>query len=185
MMRDLLERETRAWRKSYFLAKYPYLCYHLPVLQTTFDEARYVHIVRDGRAVALSLEDTYLDIEARGRPLRKDGRVVPTSDTTGLTERDALTRGAAYWAECVDLVQQAKSDMNILEFRYEDLCPSVHEHLGRVLEHVGLDVGRFPFDHIPRTLVSTNDRRLRSGTAEDLAMMQEQLSELLTAYSYT
>jgi omega-hydroxy-beta-dihydromenaquinone-9 sulfotransferase len=59
-MRRLVDGECRRWGRTAFVAKPLPMLGHLDVLQAAHPNARMVHIVRDGRAVAASIEKMFM-----------------------------------------------------------------------------------------------------------------------------
>ena len=120
------------------LAKWPDFHEHLDVLDEAFPHARLVHIVRDGRPVAISLR--------------------PKFERT-LDHDEALHAAARHWGDVLTRADAAHG-MNVLEIRYEDFCEDVHGVIRTVLDHAGLDAGVFPFSRCPSVLSNRNGRHL-------------------------
>jgi hypothetical protein len=108
--------------------------------------AMFVHIVRDGRAVALSLRPKF---ERR------------------LDARNALLAAARHWVVAVDRVRAAR-EIDLLEVRYEDLCEDVHGVIRTILDRAGLDREAFPYQRCPSRLAQTNSRWLDQALPEEL-----------------
>lgn len=166
-VRDLLDEETKLWKKQHFIAKLPRLYAYIDVLHEAFPNACFVHIVRDGRAVALS--NRYKK--------RKTMRTETEAQRT-------LARTAAFWKDVVTTVDVHRSQIRLLEIRYEDLCDDVHEHVARIFGFCGLETDRFPFDSIPTTLSVTNQRWLDRATEPELRYLEDELGPLLENYGY-
>jgi hypothetical protein len=187
-LRHVLETEARHRRNKHCLVKYPNLSLHLPVLTAAYPQAKFLHIVRDGRAVALSLR-AWLLKDARSEFVIRDGRKVsregpPPDQPAVRSEDDALTRAAHYWLECIRMIQAEKAHMDLFEVRYEDFCEDVHGHLAVLLEHAGLTVDTFPFDRCPKTLTATNERWIESASPVELGFLETLLGDQLRLYSY-
>lgn len=98
--------------------KTPHYCFELDTIRRLLPEARFVHVIRDGRDVALSLREMWFS----------PGRAV---------EAQAL-----HWLECVRTARRAGlGHPDYVEVRYEDLVLDPRQTLTRVCAHVGL-----PFD---------------------------------------
>ena len=93
------------------LAKRPAFGRHLEVLREAFPRARFVHIVRDGRPVAMSV----------GAKIIAAG---PPDDPPPRSE--AVHAAARGWVEALDRVAAAAPRIALLELRYEDFCGDVH-----------------------------------------------------------
>ena len=90
---------------------------HMRMLAEQFPEARFIHLVRDGRDVMLSLRD----------------QPFAPSSFTGVAE---------YWAGRVERARQAGERLGpgrYRELRYEDLVADPERELGRLCEFVELE----------------------------------------------
>ena len=95
--------------------KTPLYCLAMDAVRGVLPEARFVHIIRDGRDVALSLRPLWFS---------------PAHD---------IAAQAAYWGRCVRTARRAGLERDdYLEVRYEDLVLRTRETLERVCAHVGL-----------------------------------------------
>lgn len=96
--------------------KTPLYCQHLETIRGVLPEARFIHIIRDGRDAALSLREMWFS----------PGRDIETQ--------------AAFWRDCILAARRAGlGRADYLEVRYEELILNTRETLGRVCAHVGLD----------------------------------------------
>lgn len=104
--------------------KTPHNLLHMGMLGRLFPRARFVHVVRDGRAVAASLVRQAWQDPATGEPVWycKD----PAS-------------GARYWAQVVQTVREQAAQVpgRYLELRYEDLVSEPRATLARLLAFLG------------------------------------------------
>jgi hypothetical protein len=138
-MRWLVDEECRRSGRTSFVAKPLPMMGHLDVLQAAHPNARMVHIVRDGRAVAASIKEKFM--------------------RAGQSSREGTDKAAARWLDVLDEVERLQ--LPVLTLRYEDLCADVHGCLRRVLGHAALDAETFPFARVPTELTATNERRIR------------------------
>jgi hypothetical protein len=94
----------------------PWHVEHLPLIAEVYPDARFVHIIRDGRDAVRSLVHWYWG---------------PT------TVRDA----AAEWRRSVEAGRAASPGLGekLLEVRYEDLLANLREGVERIYAHVGLE----------------------------------------------
>jgi hypothetical protein len=115
---------AEAQSKTRYGDKTPTYVFHLPMLAGAFPEARFVHVVRDGRDVALSL------IDASFGP-------------------DNMREAAAYWRRHVEAGRAAGRMLGdrYLEIRYEELVTEPGSVLREVcaLSEVPLNDGMFDF----------------------------------------
>jgi hypothetical protein len=154
------------YRQDHLLTKLPRFHGSLELLHTAFPKGKFLHIVRDGRPLALSAcHKAGARREAGGWPA------------------DSLDKAAKYWLHVLDDVRSAQG-IDLLEVRYEDLCTDVPGLLSKVLDHVGLDPSGFPFDRCPQQLSNTNQRWLTSASSEELARVTQLEAPALSRYGY-
>ncbi|HKJ09512.1 MAG TPA: sulfotransferase [Gammaproteobacteria bacterium] len=113
----LFEKNARGEDKSRWGDKTPYYVLHIPKLLTWFPDAQIIHLIRDGRDVALSLF---------GR--RRDFGTYNTY------------MAAQYWQPYVDVGQQtgaALADDVYMELRYEDVLQDQAAALKKICEFLG------------------------------------------------
>jgi hypothetical protein len=137
-LRRVVEEECRRWHKRVLIAKPLPLRGHFDLLGAAHPDARVVHIVRDGRAVAASVRHKFM--------------------RSGETAAEGVYEAATFWIETIDEIERLGT--STLTVRYEDFCADVHGTLTRMLEHATLEPGRFPFDRVPPRLAATNAGRL-------------------------
>jgi hypothetical protein len=111
-LRAFYRRYAAARGKERWGDKSPLHALHLPVIAAAFPEARFVHLIRDGRDVAVSL-----------RPLW----FAPGQDMTSLANE---------WARSVLAARAAGAELGprYLEVRYEDLVRDPRGELSRVTD---------------------------------------------------
>jgi hypothetical protein len=108
--------------------KTPIYCLHMDAIRRVLPEARFVHIIRDGRDAALSLRKMWFS----------PGWEIETQ--------------AAYWRDCVQAARRSGAGRaDYLEVRYEELILDTRATLGRVCEHVGLSLEPAMLDYYTRT----------------------------------
>jgi hypothetical protein len=161
-MRRLVDQECRRWGRTAFLAKPLPMIGHLDVLQAAHPHARMIHIVRDGRAVAVSIREKFM--------------------RSGQSAREGLNLAAARWLEVLEEVDQLQ--IPVLTMRYEELCADVHGCLRRLLGYAGLDAQALPFASIPTELNPTNERRLRDFGPGELEAVQGAQAAALRRLGY-
>jgi len=108
-------------RKPRFGEKTPLYMQHLDVLERAFPDARYVHIVRDGRDAALSL------LAMTRRPRFNLSRPRRAGDF------------ACAWAREVRAAQRFGRTHAYLELRYEDLVAEPESRLREICAFLGLE----------------------------------------------
>ena len=130
--------------KSRWGDKTPIYCHHLEEIRRLLPEARFIHIIRDGRDAALSLRRMWFS----------PGWEIETQ--------------ASYWRDCVLAARRAgyRRD-DYVEVRYEDLILKTRETLERICTHVDLtyeDEMLNYHKHAPERLKEHKGRSLPDGT---------------------
>jgi hypothetical protein len=96
--------------------KTPIYCQHLNTIRKVLPEARFIHIIRDGRDVSLSLRQMWFS---------------PGPD---------IETQAKYWADCVRSARSAGvGHDDYIEVRYEELVVNTKATLMNVCAHIDLD----------------------------------------------
>lgn len=153
-----------------------------------FPEARFLHIVRDGRDVVCSLvERGWLSASRTGRddaglPYGAAARFWVEAERRAEFERASEVRRAAWAWRCYVEAARAMGQL-ALEIRYERLAA---DHRG-VAEEVGafLDAPVDPLDRALRAVRDTSIGRYRSElSAAQLADVEEETGALLDALGY-
>lgn len=157
--RSVIHAELRAWHLDRMLVKQPYLTRAIELLDRIFPDAYFLHIVRDGRAVALSNRERFV--------------------RRGLGPEEALRESAALWVRTlayVDRVARALGPHRLMLLRYEDFCEDVHDNVLRTLRFCDLDPSRMPLDELPPTLTPTNSRWLSGCSEVDQRILDDELN---------
>ncbi|MBI3544196.1 MAG: sulfotransferase [Deltaproteobacteria bacterium] len=130
-----------------FIVKYPVFQTELRMLQDLFPDAKFVHIVRDGRQVANSLVKLYKlcndQIQKINHPDLK--ALVPYPRVKNLEKyvkefgATDIRTTAHIWEDSIEAVHEAKGDLkHFTEIRYEDLLGRPESELKRIFEFVEL-----------------------------------------------
>ena len=119
--------------------KTPLYCKHLDAIRRVLPEARFIHIIRDGRDAALSLR------KMRFSP----GPEIETQ--------------AAYWRDCVLAARHAGVDQpDYLEVRYEDLILNTRKTLNQICTFIDLEYDDAMLRYYTRTPVRLKEHKGRS-----------------------
>lgn len=131
--------------------KTPVYCMDLDAIRQVMPEARFIHIIRDGRDVALSLRGMWFS----------PGREIETQ--------------AAYWCKCVLAAREAGlGASDYLEVRYEDLILSTRATLERICAHIGLSYDEAMLRYYNRTPARLKEHKGRSHPDGTPLISQEQ-----------
>ncbi len=124
-VRQLIEHELADSKKQRYADKHTVYCFEIPLLETLFPNAAYVHIIRDGRDVAYSA----LDNLTWSRHWR-------FADWTPKTYAQA----AGWWSDHVHAARAAGARIGparYLEVRYEALLAAPRETMAQIFEFLG------------------------------------------------
>lgn len=136
-LRKRFERIRCAMKADLVLSKRTANNRRIPQLRSVFPKARYIHLIRDGRAVAHSLSRVEWWDE---HELWWDGRKAAELEQAG---EERLTICAKNWTyEMKELYSglSAVDPASLLEIRYEELLDAPVVQLGRILEFLGLSL---------------------------------------------
>lgn len=167
-LRDAVRKEAGQWHRDKIIFKNPLISTEIKLLYEGFPNAIFVHIIRDGRAVALS-------VSHKGK---HRGKWV--GDKQAL-----LCQKAEDWQEVVTKVCCGGEDIeNYIEIRYEDFCSDVHGYIAQILDLADLDKERMPWHRLPAVLTPTNDKWLKNCPDQDVVVLEEILGDTLRELGY-
>lgn len=124
-------------RKPLFLNKSVMLTFMLKEIGWHFSDARFIHLYRDGRAVALSYAKKHLD---------KINRNSSAYALMGITSdfESLVNQSFKHWMEHIEAVERADAQEGfsvagrLMELSYEELSLAPAECLERILQFMGL-----------------------------------------------
>jgi hypothetical protein len=135
---------VREQRKPRFIAEYSGWS-RIAFLKRIFPDAMFVHIVRDGRAVAHSFTNVdWWDGWAGVHRWRIGMPDTAVLDKLERYDHSFLAIAAVYWKTLVANITERGSELpdgDFLVIRYEDLVAEPEKEARRVVEFVGLDPG--------------------------------------------
>jgi hypothetical protein len=108
---------------KYFLEKTPHHCLFSEFILNTFPNARFIHLIRDGRAVVSSMVRASKSWGQHWAP-----------ETVDQATRSWLSHTKAGRL----IAQQTKGSNQYIELRYEDIRQNPHYHLSKLFEWLGL-----------------------------------------------
>lgn len=129
-------------RRSCFLNDTPLNVFRIPYVLDMFPDARFVHMVRDGREVVCwRFPKQHEKIRSDPAPYEEVG-LTAASD-------EILVRLAAFWRETMEEVARQDETFRLsqtgrlVELTYEELCANTSAVLARACQFAGLDPSRF------------------------------------------
>ncbi len=134
-------------RKKVFINKSPMNTFRIPDILEIFPDARFIHIIRDGRAVAFSwAKKEYATIQKHADAYRKRGYFCSFDELIKLT--------ALSWVKHLEEVKKQKRKQKLidrdilLEFKYEDFCAKPNEYLDLICRFLSLNIRRLGIDDL-------------------------------------
>jgi hypothetical protein len=154
-----------------------------------FERARFVHVIRDGRAVANSLLNVYFWWGWRGP---ENWRWGPLPDQFReeweQSERSFVVLAAIQWKMHMAAVELSKGQIEASEFfelRYEDLCENPRETIATVLEFAGIEWNPvFEREFLRFNLKNTNEKWKTDLNSVQQRLLEKSLAESLNRYGY-
>ena len=164
---SFFEKECQAWNKNRLLIKLPRLNRAVLLLNRVFPDANFIHIIRDGKAVALSNEHKFRS-SPWGAPV-------------------ALRESAEYWKEIVLHLQGAGAHIGdrFTTIKYENLCQDVRAVVSSIMQSVGLTEAKDVLRELPDKLSITNQRQYSKCSPDEMKLLNEVLEPTLTEYGYS
>lgn len=170
----------RLSRRPVFVNKSSMINFMLPRVLELFPDARFIHIIRDGRAVAYShTVKEYAKLSAE-RDLYRNSGIHMAFD-------EMLGRMAHFWIETLERIQGSVSALQLaergryIECRYEAFCHSPAATTDNIFAFLDL-TGAPPLGEAIR---NQNDKYRQALNAEAQARLTSILGDTLAAYGYT
>ena len=158
-------------------------------LSEIFRDARFIHVLRDGRAVANSLLNVEWWWGWRGPMSWRWGAL--SSEQKQEWERynkSFVVLAAIQWKILMDAIEKAKnyvSSDNFLEIKHEDLCSDAIAVFREVIKFCGLEWTRdFETKLKSYELKNTNDKWQKELTSKQKSDLEEVLQNHLRKYKY-
>ena len=164
---SFVEQECRSWRRNRLLVKLPRLSRTVLLLNRVFPDADFIHIIRDGKAVALSNEHKFKR-SPWGSPA-------------------ALRWSAEYWNEIIFHLQGAGETIGdrFTVIKYESLCKDVRGVVSSIMKSTELREAEHILEALPATLSITNERQYERCSPESMRLLNDVLRPALTQYGYS
>lgn len=136
-LRRRFERIRRTTQAQVIISKRTANNRRLPLLDSIFPAARYIHLIRDGREVAHSLSRVeWWD----GHTLWWDGRTAAQMELAGEERLTICARNWTYEMRALQAGLENIASERVLEVRYEQLLADPSGQLGNIIRFLGLSV---------------------------------------------
>ncbi len=174
--RDRLSIKITGWPRLTFLAE-------------MFPEAKFIHLMRDGRMVANSFMNVPWWCGWSGPQNWRWGELSPEHDAEWRAhDRSFVALAGIQWKIFMDAVEAAKAVLpadRLLEIRYEDLCEAPADTFADALEFASLELTpRFEARLKEFRLASTGDKWQRHLSARQQEILGAVLASHLGRYGY-
>jgi hypothetical protein len=158
-------------------------------LSEIFEDARFIHVMRDGRAVANSMLNVYFWRGWKGPQNWGWGELSPAQeDEWNEHGQSFVVLAAIQWKILMDAMEKAKSTISserFLEVRYENLCSDPVGQFQKVTQFCDLEwTGSFERQIRKYQPRNTNDKFKYYLTAEQQSALEGVLRAYLMRYGY-
>ena len=158
-------------------------------LSEIFEDAKFVHMMRDGRAVANSMLNVDFWRGWAGPQNWRWGELAPVyREEWDRYDQSFVVLAAIQWKILMDALEHARDSVDsehFLEIRYEDLCSDPIDTLKKVTAFCGLEwKGDFEKQIGAYQLKNTNDKFRSDLTARQQRDLDEVLGAYLKKYGY-
>jgi omega-hydroxy-beta-dihydromenaquinone-9 sulfotransferase len=158
-------------------------------LSEIFEDAKFIHVMRDGRAVANSMINVYFWQGWKGPQNWGWGELSPAQEGEWSKHGQSfVVLAAIQWKILMDAMEKAKeaiSNDNFLEVRYEDLCSDPIGQVRKVTQFCELEwPAGFERQLGKYQLKNTNDKFRYDLTPKQQADLEEVLGDYLKRYGY-
>ena len=158
-------------------------------LSEIFEDARFIHVMRDGRAVANSMLNVYFWRGWKGPQNWGWGELSPAQeDEWNEHGQSFVVLAAIQWKILMDAVEKAKSKISsekFLEIRYENLCSDPLGQFQKVTQFCELEwTGTFERQVRKYQPRNTNDKFKYDLTAKQQSGLEEVLRDYLMRFGY-
>jgi hypothetical protein len=178
------EFHRRLHRKARFVNKNPRSSVRIDYIRAVFPDAVFLHVLRDGRAVAHSILR-----EMRRDSLRQRfpfGNFCKPPHWRQLLRDDPAEQAALQWTEVVRYVRGHRQTLadSYHEFRYEDFCQNPRQVLAHAYGFAGLRVDEEVLKRLPARLDSQNFQWRASLQPTQIETINRIQKELLVELGY-
>jgi hypothetical protein len=158
-------------------------------LSEIFKDAKFIHILRDGRAVANSLLNIDWWWGWRGPENWRWGVLSPEQkEQWDRYDKSFAVLAAIQWKILIDAIENAKDyieEDNFLEIKYEDLCSDPIAVFRKAVEFCNLEWTRGFETKLKRyELKNTNNKWQRELTSRQKSQLEQVLQDHLRKYGY-
>lgn len=183
-IRSRFEFERRRARVERIFNQSNHNSVRMAYVQAIFPDIRFIHAIRDGRAVVESI----VRLMKRDRFRQKDpmGWFTKPPQWRELLRDDPIEQAARQWHAVVEhvLEQEPRLRDRYIACRYEDVCRDCRGQIGRLWRFCGLPVDDRTLALLPECLRSENEKWRTALTRQQIATINEIQAPLLQRLGY-
>lgn len=174
----------RSHGKARFVNKHPRNSVRIDYLRRVFPDARFIHVIRDGRAAVSSIV-TQIRSRAQRRKQPMGGFCRPPG-WRALLREDLVEQTALQWQAIVRHVRERRARLgrDYCELRYEELCARPREIYRGLFEFAGLAAGAAQLAGVPEHPLERSDGWRERLTAQEIANVEKTAGDLLADLGY-
>ncbi len=152
--------------KKVFLNKSPLNTFRIPHILKLFPDARFIHMVRDGRAV------TYSYTNKQYEKMQADPKSYKAKDIF-VSFDELAVRLAAFWKENLlevanqDSILKLQEQRKLLEVSYEHLCADSINVLAQICDFVEIDIELFK-ESVWEVQIDNRNNKWKTGFTSDV-----------------
>lgn len=179
--RKTVENHLRWARRPRFVSKQTANNQRYRLLNRMFPDALFIHLIRDGRAVANSIRgQRWLDVIDLWWLEEKATRHVDQYE-------EPIELCGLHWQRNLEELLLAKDLLGerYLEIRYEDLIDDVHRIVKQVLKFGDLDTSATYFDFLPQKLPNMNNKWRDDLSQKQIDALQRVIGPSLQMLGYS
>ena len=190
VLHALVETELRRQHKNIFIADYGRPA-RISYFNTIFSDSRFIHVIRDGRAVVADLLQNRPDWYTKDKDLNSFYKKVPTAFQQALRKHQdhyTLALAALRWKMAIYEIERQSQQLGpnqYLLIKYEDIIADKHAATEEVLDWLDLSMDDGLSDRITNTKLYKQTSWKKYFSKKEKAVLQDLLGDYLKKYNYS
>lgn len=180
-LQKIIENHQKFTKKRFFINDQSANLQRIRQMAKIFPNARFIHVIRDGRAVANEIIKTSW---WNSNKIWWYGNCPEIWERSG---RDPVVLGGLDWKNSIEVILNNKAlfEKRYLEIRYEDLTKNTKKYLYQALKFCGLSWYCNYSKLIPEKIKNYNDRYKQELSQDQINKLNYEIGDLLTDLGYT
>ena len=167
-LKQILTASHNRDNRPHFLAKVPHLAQAIPVIAQIIPTSKFIHILRDGKAVAVS--------------------PAPLFDRGSQNALDHIGKRARYWKDTIlwmNGLQKELGEDRILSLKFEDLCEDVPGTMQKITDWAGMPNARCSYSRLPLSIPCNNKKRFQETHEKERELILNIIGQTLDVMGYS